>query len=66
CPTFHRGCYGCFGPVDDPNTASMADALAGLGVAAADIDRLFHTFNSWAPPYRDLAVPVDPPTRRRS
>ncbi|MGI9604549.1 MAG: oxidoreductase [Acidimicrobiales bacterium] len=66
CPTFHRGCYGCFGPVDDPNTASMASSLAGLGVAAADIDRLFHTFNSWAPPYRDLAVPVDPPTRRRS
>ncbi|MCU0296993.1 MAG: hypothetical protein MUF33_00575, partial [Candidatus Nanopelagicales bacterium] len=24
CPAFHRGCYGCFGPQDSPNTASLA------------------------------------------
>ncbi|RZV41303.1 MAG: oxidoreductase [Acidimicrobiales bacterium] len=65
CPTFHRGCYGCFGPVENPNTEAMAGALAAQGVSADDIDRLFHTFNAWAPPYRDLSVSVDPPTRRQ-
>lgn len=66
CPTFNRGCYGCFGPVEDPNTAAMAAALAAQGMATADIDRLFHTFNSWAPPFREMSVSVDAPTRRQS
>jgi hypothetical protein len=28
------------------------------------IGRLFHTFNAWSEPFRD--VPVDPPRRRTS
>src|SRR5271165_7282529 len=24
CPAYHRGCYGCFGPMDRPNTAALA------------------------------------------
>ena len=26
CPTYHRGCYGCFGPAEDPNPASLSVA----------------------------------------
>ena len=25
CPSYERGCYGCFGPKENPNTESLAD-----------------------------------------
>ena len=28
CPTFHRGCYGCFGPAATPNTAALIPGAA--------------------------------------
>ncbi len=31
CPAFERGCYGCFGPQDSANTASLADQLSRPG-----------------------------------
>lgn len=66
CPTFHRGCYGCFGPVENPNTAAMSAALEAQGMSSDDVARLFHSFNAWSEPFRDLPVPVAPPTRRTS
>ena len=24
CPSYHRGCYGCYGPKENPNTASLS------------------------------------------
>ena len=64
CPTFHRGCYGCFGPAESANVDAMVDALAATGMAADEIDRVFHTFNAWSEPFRSVSVPVAPPTRR--
>ncbi len=32
CPSFHRGCYGCFGPMESPNIAALHARLARLGV----------------------------------
>ncbi len=52
CPSFNRGCYGCFGPQDTPNTASMADRLRETGMAEADVERFFHTFNAGAEAFR--------------
>ena len=66
CPGFHRGCYGCFGPSDSANTDSMSQALSQAGMSAADIDRIFHTFNAWSEPFRSASVPVEAPTRRQS
>ena len=31
CPAYDRGCYGCFGPMETPNAASLSGWLAGLG-----------------------------------
>lgn len=64
CPTFNRGCYGCFGPMDSANTSAMADALEAQGMATDDIERLFHTFNAWAPSFRNASVTVELPRRR--
>ena len=65
CPTFHRGCYGCFGPAEDPNTAAMVSALESMGMESDEVQRLFHTFNAWSEPFR-APVPVPAPTRRTS
>ena len=59
CPAYDRGCYGCYGPVEAPNTEALARWFSSLGVDDAQISRLFHTFNAWAPAFRD----EHPPTR---
>lgn len=52
CPGFTRGCYGCYGPNDDPKTAPLARRFLAQGVAPGDVGRLFLTFNSNAPAFR--------------
>lgn len=52
CPSFNRGCYGCFGPDDTPNTASLAERLRTAGMTDADVMRFFRTFNAGAEPFR--------------
>ena len=52
CPTYHRGCYGCFGPMERPNTASLAGEWQKLGATPRDIQRVFRTFNAAAEPFR--------------
>ena len=53
CPTFGRGCYGCFGPQDSPNTASMARVLGRHGMDEPQIVRLYRTFNAAAEAFRE-------------
>jgi coenzyme F420-reducing hydrogenase gamma subunit len=53
CPTYHRGCYGCFGPKETPNTQYLADWFqASLNLAEADQVRLFRQFYANAAAFR--------------
>ncbi|HZY92060.1 MAG TPA: oxidoreductase [Thermoplasmata archaeon] len=52
CPAYHRGCYGCFGPQDTPNTPSMGRKLHQLGMDASSIRRYYRTFNAGAPAFK--------------
>jgi coenzyme F420-reducing hydrogenase gamma subunit len=52
CPTYHRGCYGCFGPKETPNTASLSQWWSHLGVRRPDLIRAFRSFNACAEPFR--------------
>jgi coenzyme F420-reducing hydrogenase gamma subunit len=52
CPACSRGCYGCFGPQDTPNTASLAQRLRVLGMDESQTMRLFRTFNAGAEAFR--------------
>ena len=61
CPTFDRGCYGCFGPMETPNVDSLIGALQGVGMAGGDVDRVFHTFNAWSEPFRSAGRPEGGP-----
>jgi coenzyme F420-reducing hydrogenase gamma subunit len=52
CPSYHRGCYGCFGPKETPNTASLSAWWRRLGVKELDLVRAFRGFNAYAEPFR--------------
>jgi coenzyme F420-reducing hydrogenase gamma subunit len=52
CPAYSRGCYGCFGPKETPNTKSLSHWWSGLGVPATDLVRAFRGFNAYADPFR--------------
>ena len=63
CPSFHRGCYGCFGPQDTPNAASLSGQLIQLGMDPPTLKRFYRTFNANAPAFRaaaDAAAPGAP------
>jgi len=51
CPSFERGCYGCFGPMETPNTTSLSSALHAGGLDDGTVMRLFRTFNATAPAF---------------
>jgi coenzyme F420-reducing hydrogenase gamma subunit len=55
CPTYNRGCYGCFGPKETPNTVSLTRQLEVLGMGGRDVERVYHTFNTNAPEFREAA-----------
>ena len=45
CPAYDRGCYGCFGPMETPNTPALTRQLRLLGMGDRDVDHVFRTFN---------------------
>jgi sulfhydrogenase subunit delta len=55
CPAVSRGCYGCFGPMETPNTAAMARTLVGAGVTGPGMVRLLRTFNAAAPAFAEAS-----------
>ena len=52
CPAYDRGCYGCYGPKETPNTASL-DAWSGL--EDPDLVRVYRTFNAGAEPFKQAS-----------
>jgi coenzyme F420-reducing hydrogenase gamma subunit len=53
CPTYHRGCYGCYGPKETPNTASLAAWFSQrLGMSESNLVRAFRAFYANAPAFR--------------
>jgi sulfhydrogenase subunit delta len=56
CPSYHRACYGCYGPKDHPNMASLTSRFRQMGVSEADIIRMLRTFNANAEPFRQESL----------
>jgi sulfhydrogenase subunit delta len=53
CPAYNRGCYGCFGPMETPNTAALVPLLRRHGLTERGVDRVFATFNANAEAFRE-------------
>jgi coenzyme F420-reducing hydrogenase gamma subunit len=52
CPAYARGCYGCFGPKETPNTPALSRSWRSLGVNDQGLVRAFRGFNAYAEPFR--------------
>jgi len=55
CPSYDRGCYGCYGPMETPNVAALSEKLQRLGLPGHEVGRLYRTFNADAEPFRSEA-----------
>jgi sulfhydrogenase subunit delta len=53
CPSYNRGCYGCYGPMETPNAPSLSKWLAALGIDDRALQRVYRTFNANAPAFRE-------------
>jgi coenzyme F420-reducing hydrogenase gamma subunit len=57
CPSYNRGCYGCFGPKETPNADSLGRHLQQQpGMGHGDFARSLRTFNTWAPGFRETSA----------
>ena len=61
CPSYNRGCYGCYGPMETPNTASL-DAWSGL--RRIDLVRVYRSYNAAREPFREASEAHEQLTRR--
>jgi sulfhydrogenase subunit delta len=52
CPAYNRGCYGCYGPKETPNTHCLSGWWSQLGVKEFDLVRAFRGFNAYADAFR--------------
>lgn len=52
CPAFNRGCFGCFGPMETPNTAALSAQFARHGLDQTAIMHTFRGFNAYAEAFR--------------
>jgi len=52
CPAYNRGCYGCFGPMESPNTKALSAQWKAMGVSDNDILRAYRSFNGYADAFR--------------
>jgi coenzyme F420-reducing hydrogenase gamma subunit len=59
CPAYNRGCYGCYGPMETPNTAALAREWQSLGASARQITQAFRSFNAAAEAFRKESLAHD-------
>lgn len=53
CPAYARGCFGCYGPMESPNTAALSRWWKeALGSTNDELVRSLRTFNAYAEPFR--------------
>jgi coenzyme F420-reducing hydrogenase gamma subunit len=52
CPSFDRGCYGCFGPMENPNPPSLSKHFVEMGMSRREISLSFRRFNAYAEAFR--------------
>jgi sulfhydrogenase subunit delta len=55
CPAYNRGCYGCFGPMESPNTDALVAHLRSAGIPAAALKHLLRTFTGYAETFRSAS-----------
>ncbi|MEM0329576.1 MAG: oxidoreductase, partial [Nitrososphaerota archaeon] len=52
CPSYARGCYGCFGPMIDPKPEALARRFEEIGLPREEVILKLRNFSSWSEPLR--------------
>ncbi|MGY1900433.1 NADH-quinone oxidoreductase subunit B family protein [Nocardia gipuzkoensis] len=60
CPAYHRGCFGCFGPMANPNVHALLPILRVNGMDTDDIDRVFATYAAASPDFANRSRDESP------
>ena len=56
CPGVDRGCYGCFGPAQEPgNTGALGRRFIELGLSREQAADRFRFITGWAPAFREAS-----------
>ena len=56
CPACGRACYGCFGPMEQPNIASLGSWFtARLGYSPRKMKRMLRLFNGYLEPFKQAS-----------
>ncbi len=56
CPSHNRACYGCFGPMEQPNMASLGRWFtARLGYDPREMKRMLRMFNGYLEPFKQAS-----------
>ncbi len=59
CPSYNRGCYGCFGPMETANCDALTGTLERQGLPVASLRDLFRNFNAAAEPFAETSRRYD-------
>jgi coenzyme F420-reducing hydrogenase gamma subunit len=59
CPSFNRGCYGCFGPAAQPNCESLSNQFISDRSKPVELVPLLRNFNANAPEFRTESNRID-------
>jgi coenzyme F420-reducing hydrogenase gamma subunit len=59
CPGMGRGCYGCFGPSQPPNTDALVRRFIELGMSPVRVADTFRFITGYAPAFREAAERVE-------
>lgn len=60
CPSYNRGCYGCFGPSAPANCSSLSEHYLQRDKPPLQLVSLLRNFNANAPAFRDQGDRLDP------
>jgi coenzyme F420-reducing hydrogenase gamma subunit len=66
CPSYDRGCYGCYGPARQVNIGGLSDQLQANGSQADEVVRLLRTFNGYAPEFRAASLQIESELKSKS
>ncbi len=56
CPSYDRGCFGCYGPSEAARVPQLSSQLVTLGMQKEDIRRAYQSFNATAPAWVEEAT----------
>jgi coenzyme F420-reducing hydrogenase gamma subunit len=62
CPAYNRGCYGCFGPMEDPNPDAWGAQVLKDGMQRGDLVRMLRGFTGFAEAFRSASDKWDKAT----